>query len=88
MNTTLSTRPGRQQETQPQPVRRVGLVDQLALHVGLALITWGRRPRSGSSERRALKHERQLARAYEEHRIRRELQSMEYRTSEMQNRVR
>ena len=88
MNTTLSTRPGRQQESQAVQVRRVGLVDQLALHVGLALITWGRRPVSGSSERRALKHERQLARAYEEHRIRRELQNMEYRTFETQNRVR
>ena len=88
MNTTLSTRPGRTQEQQPQQVRRVGLVDQLALHVGLALITWGRRPRSGSSERRALKHERQLARAYEEHRIRRELQSMEYHSPELLNRIR
>ena len=26
------------------PVRRVGLLDRAALHVGVALIKWGRRP--------------------------------------------
>ena len=27
-----------------RPVRRVGLLDRAALHLGVALITWGRRP--------------------------------------------
>jgi len=27
-----------------QPLRRVGLADRIALHVGIALITWSRRP--------------------------------------------
>jgi hypothetical protein len=50
MNTTLSTARGRVDHP-PQPVersqrfvRRVGLLDRLALHIGVALITWGRRP--------------------------------------------
>jgi hypothetical protein len=49
MNTTLSVQVDRAVEHPPQPaasVRRVGLVDRLALHVGLALITWSRRPDS------------------------------------------
>ncbi|MBG6058020.1 hypothetical protein RCH16_001218 [Cryobacterium sp. MP_M5] len=55
MNTTLSTTPGRhdhppqprpeQAPERPQPrPRRVGPIDRLALHVGVALIKWGRRP--------------------------------------------
>jgi tRNA A37 threonylcarbamoyladenosine biosynthesis protein TsaE len=50
MNTTLSTTPGRHDhppehlDQHHRPVRRVGLLDRLALHVGIALITWGRRP--------------------------------------------
>ncbi|MET1051421.1 MAG: hypothetical protein ABWX65_02165 [Mycetocola sp.] len=51
MNTQLTTVRGRQ-EHPPQPVpavgsrpnRRVGLLDRAALHLGVALITWGRRP--------------------------------------------
>ena len=51
MNTQLVTAPGRQKH-QPQPVqtvsshpvRRVGLLDRAALHLGLALVKWGRRP--------------------------------------------
>ncbi len=29
---------------QSRPERRVGLLDRAALHLGVALITWGRRP--------------------------------------------
>ena len=50
MNTQLATAPGRQDHP-PQPAtverrpsRRVGLLDRAALHLGVALITWGRRP--------------------------------------------
>ncbi|TFC93594.1 MULTISPECIES: hypothetical protein [Cryobacterium] len=55
MNTTLSTTTGRHdhppqprpeqapERSQPRP-RRVGPIDRLALHVGVALIKWGRRP--------------------------------------------
>jgi len=75
MNATLSTvvdRPDHppQPLTQPQlspqasqPVRRVNLVDRVALTVGIALIKWGRRPRAiESRERRASRVEHQLAR--------------------------
>lgn len=59
MNTTLAT-PGRHEsihehETrsiETQAVRRVGIVDRAALHLGIALITWGRRP-APARERRA-----------------------------------
>jgi hypothetical protein len=45
------------------PVRRVSAVDRLALHVGLALIKWGRRPQDlESRERRANRIELALAR--------------------------
>ena len=51
MKTTSATVPVRQ-EHPPQPtvtpeshqVRRVGPVDRAALHLGVALIKWGRRP--------------------------------------------
>lgn len=51
------------------PVRRVGLADRLALRVGLALITWGRRPvrPAPSRERLAQRHEQHLARLAREH---------------------
>ena len=69
MNTTLSTVRGRtthppiEQQTGPTQVRRVALLDRIALHVGIALITWGRRPLSiESRERRANRIEQQLAR--------------------------
>jgi hypothetical protein len=76
MNSTLSTTPGRHDHP-PQPVhheleharpaRRVGALDRLALHVGIALITWGRRPlASESRERLASRHEQRLARAARE----------------------
>ena len=69
MNTTLTTHPGRQhppqqaQRADEHVVRRVGLVDRLALHLGVALIAWGRRPSVvASRERRANRVEQQLAR--------------------------
>ena len=61
MNTTLSTTRGRHDHP-PQPageqpqhlVRRVSLLDRAALHLGVALITWGRRPLAvDSHEQRA-----------------------------------
>ncbi len=51
MQTQLATPPGRQSHPpQPvrtlemQPVRRVGPLDRAAMHLGIALIRWGRRP--------------------------------------------
>jgi hypothetical protein len=35
--------PPQPQPTSSRPVRRVGLIDRAALHLGLALIKWGRR---------------------------------------------
>jgi hypothetical protein len=52
MNTVLSTPVDEQNHTHPpsraglSAVRRVGLADRVALHLGLALITWSRRPRT------------------------------------------
>jgi len=51
MNTQLAPRPGRHDHP-PQPVphpdarpaRRVGALDRAAMHLGMALIKWGRRP--------------------------------------------
>lgn len=54
MNSTLTTE-GRHEssvqlerhaldEARPQSVRRVGILDRAALHLGVALIKWGRRP--------------------------------------------
>jgi hypothetical protein len=71
MNTTLTNETRRdpsvhsghpvQNENRPQPVRRVGLVDRAALHLGVALIKWGRRPSSAQHyERRANLLERAL----------------------------
>ena len=70
MNATLSTARGRgshppELEVQQHEhlVRRVGLLDRLALHLGVALIKWGRRPYTlPSRERRAHRVERELAR--------------------------
>ena len=69
MNTTLSrTRqlhpPQPEVEVESRSVPRVSLLDRLALHVGLALITWSRRtlPTAESRERRAHLYEQHLAR--------------------------
>ncbi|MBX3091975.1 MAG: hypothetical protein KF801_05630 [Cryobacterium sp.] len=49
-------------ESSQRPVRRVGLVDRAALHVGVALVAWGRRPVTVESrERRANRVELHLA---------------------------
>lgn len=67
MNTTLSTtgrhtHPPEQVLHSPRPVRRVSLLDRLALHLGIALIKWGRRPLAVESrERRASRIEQRLA---------------------------
>ena len=70
MSTTTSTRRLQhppQQETTVHTVNRVSLLDRVALHVGLALITWSRRTRSVESrERFALLHEQRLARVERE----------------------
>jgi hypothetical protein len=70
MNTTLSTTPGRHDHPpeqsfayQHQDRRRVNLLDRLALHLGVALVKWGRRPHPVESrERRASRVEHHLAR--------------------------
>lgn len=69
MNTTLSRtrheQPPHQLEValESRPVARVGLVDRVALHLGLALITWSRRTDNVESrERRAHLYEQRLAR--------------------------
>jgi hypothetical protein len=75
VNTQLQTRSSHSnqlnqydQRNESRPVRRVSLFDRLALHVGLALITWGRRPLNlESRERRANRIEQALA---GEHRLR------------------
>ncbi len=57
----LERRPA-QREPQLRQVRRVGLVDRVALHVGVALVAWGRRPLVlESRERRANRVEQRLA---------------------------
>ncbi|WP_055812437.1 hypothetical protein [Leifsonia sp. Root112D2] len=46
-----------------RPERRVALLDRAALHLGMALIMWGRRTRAiESRERRASRHEQYLTR--------------------------
>ncbi len=65
MNTTLTTtgrptHPPQPDERQALVTRRVGVVDRAALHLGMALIRWGRRPVAGL-ERRATRVERALA---------------------------
>jgi len=56
MNTTLTTEsrhePSVHLEQHSQSVRRVGVVDRAALHLGVALIKWGRRPGTPARERR------------------------------------
>lgn len=71
MNETVTTAPGRHDHppgpTLSHTVRRVGALDRVALHVGVALIKWGRRPRAVESrERRANRYEQQLARLVRE----------------------
>ena len=58
MNTRLAPPTGRQEHppqpdrvTPPHPVRRVGVLDRAAMHLGLALVHWGRRPVKARRER-------------------------------------
>jgi hypothetical protein len=44
----------------PHHVRRVSIVDRAALHLGVALIKWGRRPGTPAHERRANRVDRAL----------------------------
>jgi hypothetical protein len=51
MHTQLAPTPGSQDHPpqpdrgpEPHPVRRVGVLDRAAMHLGVALIHWGRRP--------------------------------------------
>jgi hypothetical protein len=69
MNTVMTTERSRH-EHPPQrvevhhhhEVRRVGLLDRVALHLGVALVKWGRRPLLVETrERRANRVERRLA---------------------------
>jgi hypothetical protein len=74
MNSTLSTAPSRHDhppEHSPDrvlhPRNRVTLPDRLALHLGIALIKWGRRSRAiETRERRANRVEVHLARVERE----------------------
>jgi hypothetical protein len=74
MNSTLTPHKGRhhhppeppgesENENTPKVVRQLGIIDRVALHLGVALITWSRRPRTkhfrASAETRA---HQQLAR--------------------------
>jgi hypothetical protein len=68
VKTQTTTLPGRHDHP-PQPVssrlpaRRVGLLDRAALHLGVALIKWGRRPMKADTRE-------QVARAVDAHRAR------------------
>ncbi len=70
MNTAMTaTRPGRQQQHPPSPTldnrapaRRVGLIDRLALRLGVALVAWSRRPRElDSRDRLSRRVEREMS---------------------------
>jgi hypothetical protein len=71
MHTQLATQPVRPEHPphtvhspEPHPVRRVGLLDRTALHIGVALIKWGRRPvRAESREQHTVRLEALRARA-------------------------
>ena len=66
MNTMLSTTLGRHDHPpqptgeQPQhPVRRVSLLDRAALHLGVVLIAWGRRPLAVDSREQVVRRAQQ-----------------------------
>ncbi len=77
MNTVLSTRVDEQSRHHPPSwlsqstaPPRVGLADRVALHLGLALVTWSRRPRRVVEH--TARHARQSARRLAEARAVRE----------------
>ena len=54
------------------PVRRMSIVDRAALHLGLALIRWGRRPlETASRQRRSVRFEQHTARLERERKAQR-----------------
>ena len=64
-NTAVSTTTGRHDHP-PQPAhnrlaRRVNLLDRAALHLGVALIKWGRRPLAAESRERLASRAEQYA---------------------------
>ena len=69
MNATMTTAASRHDHppqqvvhAEPHPVRHVNAIDRIALHIGVALIRWGRRPhRLESRERRANVREQLIA---------------------------
>lgn len=79
MNNQLTTVPRRydhppQPDPAPawRPARRVGLLDRAALHLGVALITWGRRPVRRERpvvSRETLETRRSLERLHEEYQL-------------------
>ena len=81
MNTTLSATSRHDHPPQPQldarPVRRVGLLDRLALRLGLALLLWARRPARVARTERYISP-RELA----------ELQDARNHMYQLQNRIR
>jgi hypothetical protein len=64
MNATLTseTRHEPTVHHEQRPPRKVNVLDRAALHVGVALIKWGRRPGLAAQERRANVLERALLR--------------------------
>jgi hypothetical protein len=72
MNATLTTDSRHEQSNYVQhspQIRRVGLADRAALHVGVALIKWGRRPAAAPLERRANRLERAVAELARDERV-------------------
>jgi hypothetical protein len=71
MNTSLATERRHEavpvNEHLPQAVRRVGLVDRAALHLGIALIKWGRRPGATPARERRV-NRAELALLHRDHR--------------------
>jgi hypothetical protein len=58
MNTLLSTRVDEQHQPHPPSPTRVTLPDRVALHVGLALVMWSRRPHTARLVREHNAHAR------------------------------
>ena len=83
MHTQLTTLPGRhdhppQTVSTPQPhqVRRGGLLDRTALHLGVALIKWGRRPLRVDDRDQALIAREALLAREESERLRTQYEAM------------
>jgi len=72
----LHTHPPQSDHVETHQLRRVGTLDRAALHLGLALVRWGRRPIKGErSERLAFNREIHEARR-EMERVRAEHEAM------------